>query len=83
MSSSAKNLRELFDGVEDEQTFLSFARSLVEEDLSAREVESFSDALEAAIAWAESSNFGSDEGLGPASPWKKAAAFLLAGTVLE
>lgn len=83
MTKPDVNLRQLFDGVNDEQTFLTFARSLLEEDLSAREGESFSDALEAAIAWAESSNFGSSEGLGPASPWKKAAAFLLAGTVLE
>lgn len=82
MSAADVNLRSLFDEVDDEQSFLRFARSLLAEDLST-EGESFSDALEAAIAWAESSDFGSSEGLGPASPWKKAAAFLLAGTVLE
>ena len=82
MNAAEINLRSLFDQVDDEESFLKFARSLLEGDLS-RQEESFSDALEAAIAWAESSNFGSSEGLGPASPWKKAAAFLLAGTVLE
>ena len=83
MNASDVNLRNLFDQVEDEQSFLKFARALLDEDHSTRQGESFSDALEAAIAWAESSNFGSEQGLGPASPWKKAAAFLLAGTVLE
>lgn len=83
MADQDVNLKQLFDEIGDEQAFLRFARALLEKDLSAQERETFSEALESAIEWAETSNFGSDSGLGPASPWKKAAAFLLAGTVLE
>lgn len=83
MPAQDVNLRNLFEQINDEQDFLEFARALLERDLSASERETFSQALESAIEWAEESNFGSDTGLGPASPWKKAAAFLLAGTVFE
>lgn len=83
MPSPDVNLRNLFEQIKDEQDFLVFARALLEKDLSVAERETFSEALESAIAWAEESNFGSDTGLGPASPWKKAAAFLLAGTVFD
>lgn len=43
-------------------------------------IESF---LEAAIAWAEDSNFGLKQGLAPVSPWRKFAVFLYCGKIYE
>jgi hypothetical protein len=43
-------------------------------------IESF---LEAAIAWAEDSNFGANQGMEAANPWKKFAAFLYCGNIYE
>ncbi|WP_374088038.1 hypothetical protein [Methylomicrobium lacus] len=43
-------------------------------------IESF---LESAAAWAEDSNFGSQQGLASANPWRKFAAFLYCGKVYE
>ena len=39
--------------------------------------------LEAASAWAESTNFGSTQGHGSDNPWKRFARFLHAGKVYE
>jgi hypothetical protein len=39
--------------------------------------------LEAAIAWAEDSNFGANQGMEAANPWKKFAAFLYCGKIYE
>ena len=41
------------------------------------------EALEAAQAWAEDSNFGESQGLKEASPWKKFAVFLYCGKIYE
>ena len=43
-------------------------------------IESF---LEAAVAWAEDSDFGANQGLAGASPWKQFAVFLYAGKIYE
>ena len=39
--------------------------------------------LEAAIAWAEDSNFGNSQGLSLENPWKKFAVFLYCGKMYE
>jgi hypothetical protein len=39
--------------------------------------------LESAIAWAEVSNFGTNQKLGTGNPWKKFAAFLYCGKIYE
>ena len=39
--------------------------------------------LEAASAWAESTNFGETQGLSPANPWRQFAAFLLCGKIYK
>lgn len=39
--------------------------------------------LEAAIAWAESSQFGTTQGLSLENPWKKFAVFLYCGKIYE
>lgn len=41
------------------------------------------DFLEAAIAWAESTEFGKAQGLSPDNPWKQFAAFLYCGKIYE
>jgi len=86
--------------VTDEASFLAFVRELaadqrlavnVEEQDSQRHgaprgwqnatIEQF---LEAAVAWAEDSDFGRRQELGPeASPWRSLAVFLYAGKIYE
>lgn len=39
--------------------------------------------LDAAVAWAEDSNFGATQGLATASLWRKFAAFLYCGKIYE
>ena len=39
--------------------------------------------LEAAAAWAESTNFGLSQGLQPDNPWKRFAVFLHCGKICE
>ena len=39
--------------------------------------------LEAAVAWAEDSNFGLNQGLAASNPWHRFAAFLYAGKIHE
>ena len=39
--------------------------------------------LDAAAAWAESTNFGVTQGLQPDNPWKRFATFLYCGKVYE
>ena len=39
--------------------------------------------LEAAAAWAESTNFGLTQGLLPDNPWKRFAVFLYLGKIYE
>jgi hypothetical protein len=44
---------------------------------------SIEDFLEAAVAWAEASNFGLKQGLSPANPWKQFGVFLYSGKHYE
>ena len=92
------SLTELADSVSDEATFLEFVNALRQDRLAEdREgeidssgrgkngwqnhtIEAF---LEAALAWAEDSGFGEKQGLTEASPWRKAAVFLLCGKIYE
>ena len=39
--------------------------------------------LEAAISWAEDSNFGASQGLLTANPWRRFATFLYCGKICE
>jgi hypothetical protein len=39
--------------------------------------------LEAAAAWAESTNFGLTQGFHPDNPWRRFAAFLYGGKIYE
>lgn len=39
--------------------------------------------LEAAAAWADSTNFGLTQGLAPDNPWRRFAAFLYCGKIYE
>lgn len=39
--------------------------------------------LEAAIAWAEDSQFGANQGLSSEQPWKQFAVFLFCGKIYE
>jgi hypothetical protein len=41
------------------------------------------DFFEAAIAWAESTEFGRTQGLSPDEPWRQFAAFLYCGKIYE
>lgn len=43
-------------------------------------IESF---LESALAWAEASDFGANQGLASTNPWKKFAVFLYCGKIYE
>ena len=44
---------------------------------------SIEDFLEAAAAWAESTNFGLSQGHQPDNPWRRFAAFLYCGKIYE
>ncbi len=39
--------------------------------------------LEAALAWAESTNFGKTQGMSEANPWRRFAGFLYCGKIYE
>lgn len=39
--------------------------------------------LDAAIGWAEDTEFGKTQGLSPSNPWKQFATFLLVGSIYE
>jgi hypothetical protein len=39
--------------------------------------------LEAAVAWAEATDFGLSQGLTPDNPWKRFAVFLYCGKIYE
>lgn len=85
------------DTVDDETSFLAFARVLEEDRrLAAKHDSSGCDAprgwqnatieqfIEAALAWADDSEFGRRQRVGDAaSPWRRFAAFLHAGKVYE
>lgn len=90
-------LHERLELVSDESTFIAFVEALADNRRSGKDGEvdkfgrsengwenhSIEDFLEAGLAWAQSSNFGSTQDLASASPWKKFAAFLYCGKIYE
>lgn len=88
MASEPYDLLEL---VNDEQTFLAFARALLADrvdELAKRssngwENGTIEDFLEGAIAWAEASDIGLSQGLNRSNPWKRFATFLYCGKIYE
>lgn len=64
--------------------FLAFAHALAEYksngDWENGTIEAF---LDGAIAWAEASNFGVDQGLQGSNPWGQFANFLYCGKIYE
>ncbi len=77
-------LHQELDQVRDAKTFLAFARALVE-DLPNNEWENttIKAFLDGAIAWAQASNFGVDQGLQLSNPWRQFANFLYCGKIYE
>lgn len=77
-------LHQELDQVRDAKTFLAFARALAE-DLPNNEWENttIEDFLGGAIAWAQASNFGVDQGLQLSNPWRQFANFLYCGKIYE
>jgi len=82
-------LHDLLDQVNDDQTFLCFARALMADraatspdgmDWQNNTIEGF---LESAIAWAEDSDFGISQGLQPSNSWQQFAVFLYCGKIYE
>ena len=90
-------LHELLETVDGPESFLEFVRKLQADRISEAnhstdefgrgvsgwENHTIEDFLEAAIAWADDSKFGSDQGLKDASPWKMCATFLYCGKIYE
>lgn len=93
----ATELHELLEAVHDQESFLSFVRALKEDREAERgsepdpfgrgangwENHTIEDFLGAALAWAESTNVGSTQGMEKESLWKRFAAFLYCGKVFE
>jgi hypothetical protein len=89
-------LHKLYDDVKDEASFITFALALIQDresvarfpttadgfhgEWASNSIESF---LEAAVAWAEDSNFGARPGPKSTNPWRLFATFLLAGRGYE
>ena len=79
------DLHEQLAVVMDEKTFLAFAHALAADkragsDWENTNLETF---LEAAIAWAEGSEFGTRQGLSSSNPWAQFATFLYCGKIYE
>ena len=80
------DLKELLDQVHDEASFLAFVRGLLQDwrtDGASWENGTVEDFLESALAWGESTRVGSSQGIGSASPWKRAATLLYCGKIYE
>jgi hypothetical protein len=80
------NLHAQFEAVSDEASFLSFVTALLadrRENAASWSNDSIEGFLESGIAWAHATELGATQGLGEASAWRKAAAFLYAGSVYE
>ena len=79
------DLHEQLDDVRDAKTFLAFARALVEDQRVSSEWQNatLEDFLDSAIAWAEDSDFGIDQGLSSSNPWAQFATFLYCGKIYE
>ncbi len=94
-------LHEHLETVDDERSFLAFARALQQDRMEAVAAESRAPSspygqdaggwenvsiesfLESAIAWAEASDFGANQGLTSTNLWKKFAVFLYCGKIYE
>lgn len=89
---------DVIESVEDRSTFLKFARSVHAEQFARNhqdpgtpygpdsmgwENASIERFLEAALAWANDSDFGGPVGLSAANPWRLFAQFLRAGESYE
>ncbi|MFN7570612.1 MAG: hypothetical protein ACK5TK_04010 [Betaproteobacteria bacterium] len=92
---------ESLERVNDEATFLAFARALMEDRAEAVALElkqptspygpdaggwentSIERFLEAAISWAETTQFGASQGLASSNPWRRFAVFLYCGKIYE
>ena len=92
-----KELHEIIDEVKDEQSFLNFAKALMKDreaheskpvdevglagDWANNDISGF---LEAAIAWAEDSDFGVRQDVElKSNKWKQFAVFLYCGKIYE
>lgn len=79
------DLHEQLVEVMDATTFVAFVHALAadkraDNNWENTSVETF---LEAAIAWAEDSEFGIRQGLSPSNPWAQFATFLYCGKIYE
>lgn len=84
----AMELSDLLNEVSDDQSFLRFARALMEDGSVATEENGWQNStingfLDSAIAWAEASDFGLSQGLQPSNPWRQFAVFLYCGKIYE
>lgn len=91
------DLQESLEQVESPETFLAFVRELIADrekeagqpvDVFGRGVNGWENHtietyLEAALAWAEDSNFGKTQDFKDKSPWKLFATFLYCGKIYE
>ena len=70
--------------VTDPESPLSFVRRLIADREAAEgwENTSIENYLESAVAWANDTDFGSTVGV-PDNPWRRFAAFLMAGKIYE
>ena len=90
-------LDEKFEAVDGPDTFLEFVRELLADregeagqptdpcgrGMNGWENHTIEGFLEAAIRWADDSDFGDRQDLKDASPWKKVASFLYCGKIYE
>lgn len=79
---------DLLDQGKDDQTFLRFARALMEDGAVATvengwQNSTISGFLDSAIAWAEASDFRISQGLQSSNPWRQFAVFLYCGKIYE
>lgn len=91
------SLDELLEQVEGPESFLAFVRALLADregeagqpvdpfgrGVNGWENHSIEGFLEAALAWAETTNLGASQGLAAESPWKRCATFLYCGKIYE
>ena len=85
------------DSVHDEKSFLTFVAELAEDRRQANRIDegpygaprgwqndTIENFLEAALAWAEASNFGRTQGLSDeTNTWRRLAVFLYCGKIYE
>lgn len=83
-SEKLVELHQQLDQVRDAKTFLAFARALAQDipnsEWENTTIEAF---LDGAVAWAEASNFGVNQGLEASNPWGQFANFLYCGKIYE